>query len=235
MTKTTVRILIVAFLVVLVYGGAVRMQQGLRPPSVELPAWDVNDLPMRIGEWEGVKAEFPPKIAQRMGAHSSINRSYRQRGKEPIAFHMAIFDQYDVGSFHNPATCYRASGWELVDNAPLRIETAEETPVSIALSTWEDDGNRVTVAHWYQLGDHVATDRFQLGGARWALQGCKNWPAMVKVLMHTSTDNVERSEEGMQELASFVYRWLNDPDFRKSCTTITTESGNGGGISHTAG
>ena len=58
MTKTTGRILLAAVLLVLVYCGANAMRQGLRPPSVVLPDWAVNDLPMSIDGWEGEEAEL---------------------------------------------------------------------------------------------------------------------------------------------------------------------------------
>ena len=228
LTKTPVRILIVAALVVLVYGGAHMMQQGMKPPSVGLPPWDVQDLPMHINGWEGGEAEMPPEIRQKLGAHSSINRSYRHAEREPIAVHVALFDQYDVGALHNPANCYRSSGWRLKGDAPLRLAASDGTPVSVALSTWERDGQRVTVAYWYQLGDHIITDRVQLGKARWDLRGSQEWPALVKVLMQTSTDKVERSEEGVQELAEFIFRWLNDPDFRKTRAIVAPEENKAG-------
>jgi len=207
-----------AILVVLVYGGAKMMR---RQPSAEMPPWDINDLPLDVNGWVGGEAELDPDVFQQMGARFAIQRIYQQGEREPVALHVAVFDRYDVGAFHNPANCYRSSGWRLLGDTPLRIEAADGAPVSVALSTWERRGERVTVAYWYQLGSHVIADRVQMGQARWDLRGSEKWPALIKVLIETSTDNVERSEEGVQELAGFVYRWLNDPEFRKSCTTTT--------------
>lgn len=215
MTGTTVRLLIVAAFVVAMQAAAGVMRQGLKPAHVELPGWELEDMPLRLGPWRGedIRLESQdPRIVAKIGAEQLQDRAYRNPDGQSISLHTALFTEYDVGVFHSPMNCYRASGWQLADETSLRLQGSNGLDVSISLSTWQRDAERVLVAYWYQLQEYVILSRYQLGTVRWKLRGSESWPPLIKVLMQTScTDNPEEDEQRVREFAEHVFSWLARP------------------------
>ncbi len=209
---TTIRLLTVAALVLLVQAVGYMMQRGAKPPSVELLNWSIQDMPLRFGVWHGELTDLDPKIFVRIGATDVVNRMYQDRKGRKISLHVALFNEYDVGAFHNPQNCYRSSGWQLIDSERLKIDGPDGKDVSLGLMTWRREGEQVMVAHWYQLGKHIALDRVQLGLARLKLRGRKTWPPLVKVLLQIPADDPEEAKTPLKDFTQQVYQWVNRSD-----------------------
>ena len=87
--------------------------------------------------------------------------------------------------------------------------------IPVSLSTWEQKGERLLVVYWYQLGEHVLFDRWDLGmKIRWSLRGRPKWPALIKVMLQIPAPDPEEAKPVILDFAKQVAAWENQPKHR---------------------
>lgn len=68
------------------------------------------------------------------------------------------------------------------------------------------------VVYWYQLGDHVLFDRWDLGmKIRWSLRGREKWPALIKVMLTIPAADPEAAKPVLLDFAKQLAAWENQP------------------------
>ena len=100
------------------------------------------------------------------------------------------------GVYHTPINCYRASGWQDTERDAVRPGGLRLLDVSRQRVDVDPGrtGERLIVVYWYQLGEHVLFDRWDLGmKVRWALRGRPKWPALIKVMLQISAPDVNEA------------------------------------------
>jgi EpsI family protein len=204
----TTRLMIAAALVALVAGGQALVRASLRPPSVQRLSRPLAELPLRFGEWDGEKKEMDPKLAIATGAKEIADRLYTHPKLGKIAVHTAAYDDPTSGVSHTPIYCYRSSGWRNLHEEWTVLPTGGEE-VRVKYITWELNNERVRVMYWFQMGEHLIFNRYDLGVVRFKLAGHRDWPTMVKVLIQTpASDDRERDRRRMVDLAEHIWEWL---------------------------
>jgi hypothetical protein len=214
----TIRVLIVAAVVAAINVGA--WMSRLTPGNVVLPARDIRQIPLQLGQWSGESAELNEYQFQALGATRDkngdqivVDRIYRNPKGEVVWFNSAVFSDYGVGLFHEPKNCFRSGGYHLVaDEKSVQLEVPGGT-IEARLGTWENSGAFTQVLYWYELGKNdkgeinVVHDRSELGSARWALKGKQEWPSLIKFLLVTSGNNAE-AETRVKNVAEQVIAWF---------------------------
>ena len=211
MANTAIRLLIASGLVVLLYLGTSLVRSG-KAVIGELPERDFQEMPLQFGPWRGEEVELDPRVFMRTGADIVVDRAYRDDTPHPVSVHVALFRDPDVGIFHSPMNCYRVNGWQVEEGARVELQVADNSSIPVSLTTWKREGERILVMYWYQLGEHVVFDRWDLGKVRLKMAGGKTWPALIKVLMQTSAPDLEEAEVRMRGLAAHVHNWVSEPD-----------------------
>lgn len=219
--NAAVRLLIVATIVLLMYlGGKYGMAGlGLEPRGVEMPNWTFADMPLELGVWRGERADdMDPNIvkASEAAPETVVNRVYRDDRGHVISMHTAMFASYHGGAYHTPMACYQASGWENLDETRESLEVTKDLTIPVSVSTWERKGEKLLVVYWYQLGEHMLFNRWDLGmKVRWSLRGRPKWPALIKVMMQIPVRDLEEAKSVMLTFAKQVAVWENQPSHRR--------------------
>ena len=210
--NTATRLFIVALLAALLYGSTYVAPAWLKlkPPSVKLPERDFRKMPMQFAKWQGEDVPMDPEITRAIGADVVVDRAYRDDQGHVVSLHTALFANPDEGVYHSPINCYRANGWEKLDDTRLQLQVTEESSIPVSLTSWKSEGERILVMYWYQLGEHIIFDRWGLGGVRLEMRGKETWPALCKVLVQTSAADPEANNR-IQSIAKYVYQWINEP------------------------
>jgi EpsI family protein len=212
MTNTATRLFIVALLVALLSGLTYVVPAWLSPKSVEPPARDFAKMPLQFGPWRGEEVQLDPDIFIATDATFVVERRYRDDENQIVSLHTALYDDPDRGVYHSPMNCYQSAGWEKVDDTPLQLQVGEGSSIRVSLTTWKLKGERVLVMYWYQLGEYILYDRYDLGSVRWRMAGQKTWPTLVKVLLQTPATNPENeAKDRIESFAKYVYQWMNEP------------------------
>ena len=137
------------------------------PPRSRLkwrgPTGAVTDLPLQFGTWHGEDTEMDPNIAVATGADVIVNRIYRDEAGHAISLHTATFLDPAEGVYHSPLNCYRGNGWEKISESRENVKAADDLSITVSLVKWKKEEERILVVYWYQLGQHVLYDRFDLG------------------------------------------------------------------------
>ena len=135
MNSTTVRLYLVAGIVLATYGVAWLVKAGLEPPEVAMPDWTFNDMPLQLGKWHGQPTEMDPKIAVATGAARGtiVNRLYQDGAGHSISMHTAMFADPRGGVYHTPINCYRASGWQTTSETREDLEVSDELTIPVSL------------------------------------------------------------------------------------------------------
>ncbi len=209
MTNTTLRILIVVFFVGLLAGSTYVMPQWMQPKNVLLPDWDLAEMPLQFGSWQGVEKELDPKVTRALNADRTVDREYRHAKYPVVALHVAFFCNLDEGVRHSPINCYRGQGWQEIDRTSVNLRVPDKPAIPVSLTTWEQDGERVLVMYWFQLDEHIILDRSGLAKARWKMRNKETWPALAKVLLQSPVADEDKTREGMLAIATKAYEWLN--------------------------
>jgi len=210
MTNSKTRLLIAIGIAVMVYGGSYVVQAALKPPEVILPDRDFDTLPMQLGQWHGKDVELDPEVFVNTDAKKVVQREYRDNQGHAISLFVAIYDKPDKGVYHSPMNCYRANGWQKIEDNYRDLQSEGAPTIPIRVTTWEQGGKHELVAYWYRLGEHTLFSRFDMGGVRLKMAGKAVWPAMIKVLLQTSGAEFGSAESKLCEFAAHVHRWVEE-------------------------
>jgi len=215
MNNLAMRVYAVAGIVLVVSGVGKFLQLAVEPPEVEKPKWSLRDLPIQLGGWHGEDTELDPKLVVATGADVIVNRVYRDEAGHGVSMHTATFLDPAEGIYHNPLNCYFASGWRKIDSARENVKVAEDLSIPVSLTTWEKEGEKILVMYWFQLGQHVLYERFDLGKIRWGMRGRPTWPVLVKVMAQISMADAEETKTAGLGFVRQFAEWLNQPEHRK--------------------
>jgi EpsI family protein len=210
------RVFLVVMLVVLLSASTYVTPQLLKAKNIQLPTWNVRDLPLQFDEWQGVAAELDPEVTGRMGADAWADRVYRDDQNRIVSLHAALFRDLDAGVFHSPVNCYRMAGWREVSQTETELAIPGKPSIPVRLDTWELKGERILVMYWYQLDQHIFFDRWGLLRARWEMRGEQSWPPLIKVLLQTSAADPEDAKRRIRFIAARAYEWINQPSHQAS-------------------
>lgn len=209
--KTVVRLAMVVGIIGLVQLGAYQVRAMLEPADIVLPDWNIEELPLEFRGWIGEASELDERLFRRIGADAVADRMYENRQGTAVSAHTALFTDFNEAiGVHLPERCYRAAGWDQ-RSAETRTLTGEGFPdTTVEISVWQREGQRVSVLYWYQLGEHDVLGRYDLSRARMALAGTDPWPAMVKVMLQTTTDQRQAAELRLFDIARNIRQWLHE-------------------------
>jgi EpsI family protein len=216
MKRTAVRVYVVAAIILAAYGVSYLLEAATEPPEVEQPNWSLRDLPFQLGGWRGEDTEMDPLIATATGANVIVNRIYRDESGNAVSMHTATFLDPAGGVFHSPLNCYLASGWKKTDETREPVKVADDLSIVVSVTTWEKSDERIMVVYWYQLGQHLLYQRFDLGTSiRWAMRGRPTWPVLIKVMLQVTMINPQDAKTVALGFARQYAEWLNQPEHRK--------------------
>jgi EpsI family protein len=215
MNNITTRLCVVAALIVGAWGVNHWLRSSTVPNDVEFPAWSIEELPYQLGNWRGEDIKMDSTITAAIGAAVVIERTYQIEKEQPVALHSAMFKNPNDGVYHSPLNCYAANGWKKISDSTENVQVADNLNASVRLVGWEKEGERVLVAFWYQLGEHMLHDRFDLGKVRLQMRGKSEWPALIKVMAQTSLTDPQQAQKTLLDFTKTIGTWLNQPDHQK--------------------
>jgi EpsI family protein len=214
MKGTAIRLVIIIVLLAAIYAGSIWAERaGGWAKEIVLPQRSITELPMQLDGWSGESVEMDERIFRKTHAEEVVSRLYRNKADKQMTVHGAVFGIVTRKMPHPPTICYPASGWTTIkSDGQLVLDVSDGDPVTVRLLTFDMEGNRILVAFWFQMGDHIVVDDPGLRSARVAIRdsGVETWPALIKVMLQTSVGNSGRSEARLQEFASLVYAWTKD-------------------------
>lgn len=205
---TTVRLLLAAALLVVTQTGVAMIHRAYVPAEVAIPSQPLSSLPMQLGDWTGENIELDERLFNAIGAHSVVNRVYRNPAGQQVSVHLALIADPTDNPAHYPEVCYPGSGWGVVERETSKIEVPGAAPVSARRMVYEQDRQQVQILFWYQLGERSFVDRDSYRDARQAYFGRKRWPPAIKVLLQVPSAN--RNEAQLEDVASQIRVWLAD-------------------------
>ncbi|MCL4191019.1 MAG: EpsI family protein [Thermoguttaceae bacterium] len=203
---TTVRLLIAAALLVVMQTGVAMIHRAYVPAEVVIPEQPLSSLPMQLGDWTGESIELDERLFNAIGAHTVVNRVYRNPAGQQVSVHLALIADPTANPSHYPEVCYPSSGWGVVDRETSKIEAPGAAPVSARRMVYEQDRQQVQILFWYQLGDRSFVDRDSYRNARQAYFGRREWPPAIKVLLQVPSAN--RNKAQLEDVASKIRAWL---------------------------
>jgi len=212
-SRSALTLVVMAVVMLLVYEAAYLVGAGLKPPRIDMPPYDVKDLPWEIqlpsGTWKGDNAHIPESLTRALKSQAKVveNREYFGPRGQKITMHIAIFGDHQLGLTHTPFECYRGNGWNKLDSEYAEVQSAQGRTAEISVSLWRMGERRVYVLYWYQFGNEVLLDRDDLGRFRWKMAGKESWPALVKVLLETRGESTA-DRQAIVEMAEYIYRWM---------------------------
>ncbi len=208
LNATTGRLLIAALCIAATQLGVWGIRWDSRSAAAQAEAFDAATLPLEIKRWSGTPTELDPRVFQKLGASSMVNRSYQNALGRQASVHVSAFSATREMLPHVPRECYPGAGWTILKDD---WQTGAHDR-RYRLMVVEQPGARAIVAYWYQLGADVAAEqddlRKILQSLRW--QG-KAWPAIVKVLIQVPVEFSDAdARKSVEELGAEIYEWIKD-------------------------
>jgi EpsI family protein len=217
MNNVARRVYVVVGIIMAAYCVGWLVKAAAEPPAIEKPDWSVEDMPRQLGNWQGEDNELDPTIAIATNAYALANRIYHDDKGHAISVHSAMFEDPAEGVYHSPLNCYRANGWTKKSEKTENIEVTDDLTIPVSFTTWEKDNQKIIVAYWYQLGQFILYNRFDLGiSIHWKMRGQPTWPVLVKVMLQIPiTAESDESKETITKFGKILSQWLNSPVHRQ--------------------
>ncbi|MBD3168163.1 MAG: EpsI family protein [candidate division Zixibacteria bacterium] len=125
---------------------------------------DFSDMPLQIGQWEGIEKYFDESVYAILNTDVSTYRIYTGPAGENIAIFIAYFKDQKYGSqIHSPKNCLPGGGWEIRDAENFRY-TAEDGEVIDANLFWitKAGTNPQLMIYWFVTRGGVIADEYGL-------------------------------------------------------------------------
>ncbi len=215
MKSSAIRLYIVVALIVVTFGLTQWAGWATEPPVVELPPWSLSDLPLQLGSWRGETTKTDPEIFAASDANVIVDRRYVDDENHVVLSHTATFPDPEKGIYHNPLNCYRTHGWTKLRDTTVNLDVSDNLTIPVVLTVWENENKKVMVFYWYQLGERILHERWELGKARFAMRGHDKWPVLLKVMLQTDVTERDDPEEVLMGFGKQIAGWLNNPEHSK--------------------
>jgi EpsI family protein len=212
--STVTRLVLAVAVVSLITAATWGFRSSVESTICELPQWDINDFPMEFENWKGQEGEMSEELFEATEADVVMNRNYVNSNHDEIALHVALFRRTGKGLTHQPPLCYSRIDWRPKELVPMYLQNTDGKELKIYARKWEKDGKTKLVVYWYQFGDHIVFNRFDMGLARLKMHGTEVWPAVIKVLLDfpLGMGNGIDEDTKVKEFAQKVFNWTNEQD-----------------------
>ncbi|MEM6364869.1 MAG: exosortase C-terminal domain/associated protein EpsI [Planctomycetota bacterium] len=190
------------------------------------PEIDLNEIPLRLGVWNGEAVPVRDSTVRVIDAHSYINRRYQDQIGREISFHAAAFTAYEYRGTapHHPNVCYPSAGWKVVERKSIELDVnGSKYPVSFTL--FRRRSNRLVTMHWYVAGDQCFTDLGTSGLL--GLWGEHECPCTEKYLAQAVMPSLEMAIPILSRFGTSVlsHRFSSEQSNSKSVSAAVHQSG----------
>lgn len=189
--------------VALLQGGSIAIERSFFPSSVRPAHHKLSDLPLSLGRWTGTEMPLDPTTFAAVGANDQSARVYKNSAGEALFVHCAAWIAQDDWTPHLPEVCYAANGWELLQSHTVAL--AGTPSASVAIQTYQQPGQRVMVAYWYQMEQGTYVDRNGARNVRRGQWGRRERSPLLKTILQTR--ETDRAESELLELAAKIYEF----------------------------
>ena len=201
--STSSRALLAAVVIAALFAGGRFL--GGRTIEPAAPAVDLKDMPMKIGEWMGRNPlpgeDFPDLPDDTL---SSVQRVYLTPGNHELFVEADTFAAN--GIVHPPEVCCRGSGAASIDSRSFALASAKGD-AEARLLTFYQNGRRLHVLYWYQLGPHVFCDWSGFCRAKWSLGGEPRPLPLVRVMIQIP-GGLAGAELRLRSFAEPLLAWM---------------------------
>lgn len=185
--------------------------EGVRRQSAAVAAqaasFEVEPLPLILGDWIGVKMETDADIVREVGALKMVERLYENDRGQKVGVIVATFPTGVDVLPHPPDLCYRGAGWDI--RGDVWCEAASGRRYK-QLQVERPGTDVALITYWYQLRAEIASNRHELRQVLQKLRRARQtWPPLVKVMIHAPVEFSEtEAKSASEELGEEIYRWI---------------------------
>jgi len=201
------RLLIAALLLALVQGGVMLIRQKRQPIRIDEPAMPLAELPGRLGGWRGSEFVMDARLSAAVGAHSILDRVYRDDTGAHLQLELAAFLTRDNELLHMPQSCYVNVGWTIKQQKDVDLRIDGETSRKARILALEQEGQRIHVMYWYQFGSANVLDYNGLRRERARMFGRPTWPPLVKVMIQCPLADTSLAEDQLRSFGESLLAW----------------------------
>ena len=201
---------IAAALVAVTHVGVLFLAHGSGTTETQIPQRPLDDLPNRLGDWEGRPVDPDAQIFQRLGAHSVVNRAYRDPLGHEVVLHVAMWSSDGLQLPHEPRMCYQGAGFEILSTKDFPLGEGDPSQSTGHLMALQRGSERCHALFWYQWGPWTVADRNDMRQALWRMRGQHPWPPLIKVLMQVGEPKADKAEEELRGLSQALLPWLRE-------------------------
>ncbi|NOX98117.1 MAG: EpsI family protein [Nitrospirae bacterium] len=175
----------------------------------------LNNLPMKIGGWQGEEQPFPNWLPAALNAEEFFIRRYTNDSGNFIWLYVGHFGSRR--GIHEPDRCYPDQGWKIVKRKVVSVnrEESDSSPAEIVEMVVEKGLDRRLVLFWYQRGERVMARRFRyqlLLMGRAIIKGRTEGGVIIRVSALVRDDNFDDvlayEKQFMQVLIPVIPKYL---------------------------
>lgn len=201
------RICLTAMVMVVCYMGTLWVRNGYTFEVTPLNR-DLQAIPVDMGGWQGEDVAIDENVARMLNAQQAMNRIYRDRDGTTVVASVSAWLRPETVSEvapHVPKLCYTNSGWSIIAEREVTIETPEG-PLPFIAMLCEKQGERIVVAYWYQMGTSYFNSVSAARRIHRGLWGQRHWPPTVKILLQTSAPTFDAGLPRIERFALLLQR-----------------------------
>ena len=153
--RTSYTPFLVAALILVIIAGPITLKIADVPP---LPLrQSLDKFPMQIGSWQGHHVYLDPAMVKVTECDAYLNADYLDPRQDTISLWITYYEsQKRGGSVHSPFSCFRGSGWLVLDDNT--VEVAPGKPVRYLLV--DQTGSRLLICYWFIQGGRWVTNEY---------------------------------------------------------------------------
>jgi len=196
-----------AFVPALILAGGFLLVQSVgrqRPMPLRVP---LSELPLEMEGYRGREFTISEEEQRVAGMSSYVSRAYTQDSLPAFWVYVGYYENQTQGrTIHSPKNCLPGAGWEPLESAEVRLQTAGGTEVPANRYLLANKDQRALVLYWYQGRGRVSANEYRV---KWellrdaALRG-RTDEALVRVMIPVTTTDADAEAIGRRVAGRLV-------------------------------
>jgi EpsI family protein len=194
-------------------GVAFLLLQGLSHGERRAPRHPLRDLPMVLGDWQGLERPLEERIVEAVGVDDYVNRLYRDSGGFPLALYIGYYESQRTGDIiHSPKNCLPGAGWQPVQAGRISIPLSGHQAIEVNQYVVQKGLDRQLVFYWYHGRGRVVASEYW--GKVWmvvdAIRRNRTDGALVRISAPIRAGREEETRALAQQFVRELYPHLAD-------------------------
>jgi len=190
-----------------------RARESLIESKVSIRTIPLKHFPINIYKWIGKDISMDYPIKEATGSNDYLLRLYKTENGQWVHLYITYCSQPRNMLGHRPEVCFRASGWNILDEEKTTFTTTSGKTIPCIKYLFEKPvglRDEFTVLNFYILNGRLTEDHKEFSGIKWRRLANPKEQVRYVTQIQISSSNEEAAISAAKEMSDLIIKFFPD-------------------------